>query len=208
MPGYAIRGYPTKTKKRAKKPTDGTKALKIVRQIASAREVKYKDIVHINNTISNGTVFQLVPAIAQGDQIDQMSGQSYQLKNIKIKGLVNATTGNYGYIRLIIIRTNAFVDPASLAVTDVLDSSSIYSLYKEKPTLKYTVISDVTRRVNDDVAHEEKQVLWNKNLKVNKVHTIKSITSIKNNYSLLYIHNFSGAFGALNANVRVYFTDS
>lgn len=106
---------------------------------------------------AGGTIFPnwcSLQDIAQGDDHDQRQGNKITVKSIQVKGQIQVAVGDvYNIYRMIIFSLTDDPAPgAPLAVSDILQTSDLYSFYKKDSNFKYKIHYDHSFKMSNALA--------------------------------------------------------
>lgn len=188
-----------------RKTNDGVKALKIVKTLVKAVEVKTDDLAISSSAIINGSANGLI-SIGVGDSSSERTGDKVTFKSMHIRGLMTANTANAGWVRVLIVRFPGPLLGPPLATT-FMDTASPHSLFKVSSPFKYSVVYDTTRFLSDDSSHPPKEWLWDKYVKIKNTNYHTDGSNIRNQYVIYYLHDMSSANLSFNATVRTKYVD-
>lgn len=199
--------HATRYTKRNYRNTDGAKALRMVKSLKKATEVKHSTRSLIDASVDNATVQTLI-SVAAGTTDTTRVGDKIGLRSLRVKGLISAIGSEEGYLRLVIIKLG-HATAAAPAVTDIFDTSSPQSFYKLDTVYKFKTVYDQTRYLQSAVAGKATK-LWNLDIRVPVKNVIfdNDGTVQTNNYYLFYMHTMPGANVTVTGEARLSFTDS
>lgn len=202
---------------------NGTKALKMVKTLIKAQEVKNNDVEISDATLARaGAVFDMTP-IAQGDTSTTRDGDKIWIKRVTFNwncfaGIASSGVNASGHIRVIVVKLlDNQVQGVGPAVTDILVSATIASLWNKESSLKYQVLYDKHRYVSGPIGSiqatggQQSQLLLKQKLSLGKgyVRDVQQSGAIESNgLFMIALHSYEDEDLTFTANVRVSYTDS
>lgn len=205
---------------RKKNSSAGVKALKMVKTLVKATEVKNLDTAINDPTLARaGAVFAMFPDLTQGDGDGEIVGDKVFVKRVVFNWTVSAiaasTIGNStGYIRIIVVQTPDR-NSLTLAVTDILEAADPDSLWNKDSRLKYKVLYNKVKYIKGNTAAlmagngQSEWLMLGQKLNVGKGY-IKDVqnSTANNDIHMIVLHNYEDEGLSFQANVRVSYTDS
>ncbi len=198
-------------KKKRKRESDGKKALKMVRRLKSAVELKHFDFMVSDPDVNYNGEFRTLNEIPQGDTDETRDGDSLFMTSYEIRGRWEiGDAGDKNTMRIIMM-----LDKAGLEVTTagdllqvVASQFGVVSAYDQDNRSNWILLADRTYSMYDN----KPVVPFHFKGKLNKKVQFAggSTTAFtKNALRIFYISNAAGATGpTINLFSRVFFTDS
>lgn len=188
------------------------KALAKVNKINKGIEKKTYDVTSWDGTLASaGNVFKVV-AFTNGTGDEQMIGDKVQVHYFKglwaLQALTAATT-NFGHVRLILFQCKDYVT-GNPAVTDILETAAVTSMYKKDSPIKFRKLIDRTYYLTDSaLGTGTHQHIVNFSYKWPKGTIIEEDgANSRNNIYLLAVHNYENEDISLQGSTRTVFTDA
>lgn len=145
-----------KTKSKSKKKSQQS-------QINSLKQIVYNNLqpcwIDTQQTMTAGAGGTIFPnfcglqSIAQGDDQNQRQGNRIVVKSIHLRGLLNVAVGDtFNQYRFIVFSTPDNT-PTTPSVSDILETSDLYSFYKKNSSIKYKIHWDKTYQMSNVLAN-------------------------------------------------------
>ncbi len=146
-PSSTFRRFPKRRKFSKKLPSaEALMALKMVRSMNKAREVKvFQDPPATSTVVAAGVIFP-IGRLAQGDSQAQRDGNSVSIFKLSFRFLliINASDANGSTWRVIFVRDKIQVQGGTPAILDILSSNNVVSMYKADNRKRFDILYDVT----------------------------------------------------------------
>ncbi len=198
-------------KKKRKRESDGKKALKMVRRMKSAVEVKHFDFSVSDPDVNYNGEFRTINEVPLGDTGETRDGDSLFMTSYEIRGRWEiGVTGDKNTMRIIVL-----LDKGGLLVTtpgDLMEVSAtqfgVVSAYAQDNRHNWTLLADRTYSMYDNKPVVPFHFKGKLNKKVQ--YSDGSTTAFtKNALRIYYISNAAGATGpTINFYSRVFFSDN
>jgi len=193
-------------------------ALKKVNLLEKQVEVKNVDFSIVDSTVAQAGFIQELFTISQGDTSETRDGDKVWVKrigfNYGIRTVAASTvSGAGGYWRLLICKLPQ--SNTTVAITDILESASVTSLYKKESDVKYNVVFNKVgylggaTSVNSQIASTQSEYIKiGQTLRIGKGYEADTSGSlIKNKMVVIMLHTHEDEDMDFVLNGRVSYTD-
>lgn len=191
-------------------------ALREVRALKREVEVKHLDNVSNDPTLAQtGTVTDIFsPSTGTGD--NGRIGDKVTLNRVsmrmKIEALTTVATKPFGYVRVILVWVKT-ITAATPAVTDILRSGLVYSLYNINTPVNYKILHDQTYYMIDGTPANvfatgggKAEHIVKKDFTLNEVHDNDG-TQVKGRLCQILVHDYEDEDISVNWQYRCRYTD-
>lgn len=191
-----------------KNTSDGSKALKMVKQMKKSIERKHKDYAITDATVAAaGATFDLVN-LTQGVGDDQIIGDQCTLQSLQLRATLTAATTE-GWVRYLVVQ---FLDKRSgtPTISNVLTSAEVNGLYVRNTNSRYKVLVDKQVYIlpqNGKRGDGKSKLLFTIKPNVKGVIYDDDGTNFRNQIAFMILHNCTDENVALDINARLTWTD-
>ncbi len=208
---------------RKKGSSSGVKALKMVKTLVKAIEVKNLDTDITDATLASVGIMSKVFEPSENSSSSGRDGDKVFVKRVTFNWQATALAASTaaaanGYVRVIVVRSPQVVVPGTASepvLTDILETATVSSLWNKEAKFKYSVLYDKTQYIAGFTGTAQsghaRQVLLNMKQKVNvgKGYVYDSDgTNTTNQLYMLVLHSYETEDIAFEAHFRTSYTDN